>query len=88
MAADKLAKSCMEKTKVSSTDLIWMIHQRLLSFEDFPQQGQVSLAIVPARKNGWTVVIGRRVRSLWAPRWKSRIEAIERELQATFALKS
>ncbi len=87
MAADKLAKSCMEKTKVSSTDLIWMIHQRLLSFKDFPQQGQVSLAIVPARKNGWTVVVGRRTGLLRARHWQGKIEAIERELQATFALR-
>jgi hypothetical protein len=87
VAADKLAKS-MKKTKVSSTDLIWMIHQRLLSFVDFPQQNQVSLAIVPARKNGWTVVVGRRAGLLRARHWQGRIEAIERKLQATFALKS
>ena len=80
MAAEKLAKNSKEKTKVSSTDLIWMFHQRLLSFEDFPQQGQVSLAIVPARKKGWTNVVGRRARSLPAPHWQSRIGAIERGL--------
>jgi hypothetical protein len=87
VAADKLAKSCMKKTNVSSTDLIWMIHQRLLLFEDFPQQGRVSLAIVPARKNGWTVVVGRRTGLLRTRHWQGRIKAIERELQATFALK-
>ena len=88
MAAEKLAKSCMEKTKVSSTDLIWMIHQRLLSFEDFPQQSQVSLAIVPARKNGWTVVLVAASDRCAHLVGRARIEAIERELQATFALKS
>ena len=79
-------ESWMEKTKVSSTDLIWMFHQRLLSFGDFPQRRQISLAIVPTGKKGWTVVVSRG--SLWPPRWKRQIEAIERELQATFALKS
>ena len=88
MAAEKLAKSWMGKTKVSSTDLIWMFHQRLLSFEDFPQQGQISLAIVPTGKKGWTNVVGPRVRSSSATRWKTRIGTIERELQAAFALKS
>ena len=76
MAADKLAKNSKEKTKVSSTDLIWMTHQRLLSFKDFPQQNQVSLAIVPARKNGWTVVVGRRTGLLRARHWQGKIEAL------------
>ena len=88
VAAEKLAKRYVQKTRVSSTDLIWMFHQRLLSFADFPQQGQISLAIVPTGKRGWTIVVGPRVRSSWATRWKTRIGAIERDLQAAFALKS
>jgi len=74
----------MAKTKISSTDLIWMFHERLKAFDDCPAHG-LSIAIVPAPDVGWMAVTNRTVR-LRQPLWAKRIDAIQEQLRERYVL--
>jgi hypothetical protein len=75
----------MAKKKISSTDLIWIFHERLKAFDDHPLHG-IPIAIVPVPRAGWTALTPRNVR-LHRPLWENRIRAIEQELRNSYVLK-
>ena len=47
----------MAKKAISSTDLIWIFHEKLKEFDDCP--ASVSIAIVPMPDVGWTALISQ-----------------------------
>jgi hypothetical protein len=75
----------MAKKKISSTDLIWIFHERLKAFDDHPHHG-IPIAIVPVPSTGWTALTPRNVR-LHRPLWENRVRAIEQELRNNYVLK-
>ena len=74
----------MSKTKVSSTDLIWIFHEKLQTFDDHPQHG-LPIAVVPMPDGGWRALSTHHIRKRRRP-WAERIEAIEKQLQKTYVL--
>jgi hypothetical protein len=48
----KNPKKIMSRKAISSTDLVWLFHQRLRESDDFPGLG-ISLAVVPAPDVGY-----------------------------------
>lgn len=72
----------MAKTKVSSTDLIWMFHERLSSFDDCIPS--IAIAIVPSDA-GWTAVTAQRDR-VSRPQCVRRIEQIQKQLRDVYVL--
>jgi hypothetical protein len=75
----------MAKKAISSTDLIWLFHERLREFHDYPQSG-LSIAIVPAPDVGWTVLIDPRLQTKYSV-WARRIRAIQKQFREMYALK-
>jgi hypothetical protein len=75
----------MAKKKISSTDLIWIFHERLKAFDDHPLHG-IPIAIVPVPSAGWTALTPKNVR-LHRPLWENRVRAIEKELRNNYVLK-
>jgi hypothetical protein len=67
----------LAKTKISSTDLIWIFREKLLSFDDCPRS--ISIAIVPSDE-GWTAVTTQHVRK-GHPNCVKRIEQLQKQLQ-------
>jgi hypothetical protein len=43
----------MAKKAISSTELIWIFHEKIKEFDDCPGLG-LSIAIVPMPKVGWS----------------------------------
>jgi hypothetical protein len=76
----------MARTKISSTDLIWIFHERLQVFPDCPLHG-ISVAIVPMAGGTWKALTSRHVR-VHRPLWAKRVEAIERELRNAYVLRA
>ena len=76
----------MAKKKISSTDLVWIFHERLKAFDDHPLHG-IPIAIVPAPSTGWTAFIPKTY-DFHRPLWENRVTAIERELRNNYVLKS
>ncbi|MBR1257119.1 hypothetical protein JQ634_25930 [Bradyrhizobium sp. AUGA SZCCT0240] len=74
----------MAKTKISSTDLAWLFHEELQTFDDFPLHG-IAIAIVPTAKG--TLASTDASQRQGTPSG-SRVEAIEKRLQKTYALTS
>jgi hypothetical protein len=72
----------LAKTRVSSTDLIWIFRERLSSFDD--GSPSIPIAIVPSDV-GWTVVITPRHRAR-RPGWVRRIERIQTQLRDVYVL--
>jgi hypothetical protein len=72
----------MAKTKISSTDLIWVFTEKLRSFGDCAPT--VSIAIVPS-KDGWTAVTNAWARSRH-PLCAKRIEQIQKQLREIYVL--
>ena len=70
----------MTKTKISSTDLVWIFRERLSSFDD--RFKVAPIAIVPS-EDGWEVVTSRRYRN---PELDKRIAQIQAELRAVYTL--
>jgi hypothetical protein len=75
----------MAKKAISSTDLIWLFHERLREFHDCPQSG-LSIAIVPAPDVGWTVLINLRQQTKH-PVYARRVRAIQKQFRGMYALK-
>ena len=71
------------KTRISTTDLVWLFHEELKAFEDLPLHG-ISIAVVPTA-SGWEALTQHRVR-VQRPLWQSRVAAIQRRLQKTYRL--
>jgi hypothetical protein len=72
----------LAKTKVSSTDLIWMFRERLSSFDDCSPS--IAIAIVPTEA-GWTAVTTPRDRT-GRPQCVRRIEQIQKQLRDVYVL--
>ena len=72
----------MAKTKISSTDLVWVFTEKLRSFSEC--SAPISIAIVP-NKNGWTAIASRRDRQDH-PHCAKRIEQVQRELRDIYVL--
>ena len=74
----------MAKKKVSSTDLIWMIHERLSAFADYPLHG-IPVAIVPTKGGDWTAIttqLVRKQRKVWA----DRMQVVEKQLRQQYSM--
>jgi hypothetical protein len=54
-------KRSMAKIKISSTELVWIFHQRLEAFDDCPSE--VPIAIVPDPDEGWMAVMSAQSRT-------------------------
>jgi hypothetical protein len=74
----------MARKKVSSTDLIWIFHQKLETFDDHPLHG-LPIAIVPMSHGEWKALTTHYVQK-YQKSWRNRIEAIEKELQKIYVL--
>ena len=72
----------MAKTKISSTDLLWIFREKLTSFGD--RFKGAPIAIVPT-EDGWEVVTSHRYRSA-EPELAKRIAQIQTELRAVYRL--
>jgi len=74
----------MARKRVSSVDINWMIIEQMKDGDDCP--GGLSIAIVPDNKHGWRALVGARSQRHLSPRAMRRFAAIEKELQASYAL--
>ena len=74
----------MAKKAISSTDLIWIFHEKLKEFDDCP--ASVSIAIVPMPDVGWMVLMSPR-QGAKHPRCARRIEALQKQLREMYVLK-
>ncbi len=72
----------MAKTRLSSTDLLWILRERLSSFGD--RFKLAPIAIVPS-EDGWEVVTSQRYRTV-EPEFTKRIKQIHAELRGIYAL--
>ena len=72
----------MAKTKISSTDLIWIYREKLSSFDDCSPS--ISIAIVPSSE-GWTAVTTHRDRT-GQPNCVRRIQQLQKQLREIYAL--
>jgi hypothetical protein len=70
------------KTKISSTDLIWIFREKLSSFADCSPS--IAIAIVPSDA-GWRVVTTPRDRN-GRPHCVTRIEQIQKQLREVYVL--
>jgi hypothetical protein len=75
----------MAKKSISSTDLIWIIHEKIKEFGDCPDHG-LTIAIVPTPGAGWSAVVGARQRTSH-PLCARRVEQIEKQLRGIYVLK-
>jgi hypothetical protein len=72
----------LAKKRISSTDLIWIFREKLLTFADCPPS--IKIAIVPSDV-GWTVVMTARDRKS-LPDCAQRIEQIQKQLREVYVL--
>jgi hypothetical protein len=73
----------LAKTKISSTDLIWIFRQRLSSFDDCSPE--IPIAIVPIGGGGWKAVTAPRDR-VGRPHCVRCIEQIQKQLREVYIL--
>ena len=78
-------KRSMAKIKISSTELVWVFHQKLEAFDDCPSE--VPIAIVPDPDEGWMAVMNAKVRTQ-NPHWARRVEDIQKQLRKIYVLKN
>jgi hypothetical protein len=69
------------KTGITHTDLIWIFHQELKSFNN--DSSTIPIAIVPSDQ-GWTALTPARYRRY--PRVIKRIEQIQEQLRKSYVL--
>jgi hypothetical protein len=72
----------LAKTRISSTDLIWIFREKLSSFDDCPPE--IPIAIVPSG-GGWKAVTAPRDRT-GRPDCVRRIEQIQEQLREIYVL--
>jgi len=70
------------KTRISSTDLLWIFREKLSSFDE--RFKVAPIAIVPT-EDGWEVVMSHRYRNA-EPELAKRIAQIQTELRAVYRL--
>jgi hypothetical protein len=73
----------MARKPISSTDLIWIFHEKLEAFDDCPEGA--SIAVVPASYVGWMAVMDAKSRTQ-NPICARRVEAIQKELREIYVL--
>ena len=74
----------MARKRISNSDLIWMIHERLKEYDDNPLHG-ISLAIVRGDHGDWRVVTQRKMPKR-EPALATRISRIEKQLRQQYSL--
>jgi hypothetical protein len=74
----------MAKIGISSSELVWVFHQRLEAFDDCPPE--VPIAIVPAPDVGWMALMSAKSRTQ-NPHWARRVEAIQKQLREIYVLR-
>jgi hypothetical protein len=72
----------MAKTRISSSDLVWIFTEKLRSFDECSPG--TNIAIVPS-EDGWTAIMGARRRGQH-PRCDRRIEQIQKQLRQIYVL--
>jgi len=72
----------MAKTRISSSDLVWIFTEKLRSFDECSPG--TNIAIVPS-EDGWTAVTGGRRRGQHR-RCDRRIEQIQKQLREIYVL--
>ena len=72
----------LAKKRISSTDLIWIFREKLLTFADCPPS--IKIAIVPSDES-WTVVMTQYDRNR-RPQCVKRIEQIQKQLREVYVL--
>jgi hypothetical protein len=72
----------LAKTKISSTELIWIFQEELSLFDDCPQS--IPIAIVPS-DGSWTAVATQRFRK-GHPDCVKRIEQLQKQLREVYVL--
>jgi hypothetical protein len=75
----------MSKKAISSTDLIWLFHEKLKESDDCPGSG-FSIAIVPAPDVGWTVLMSPRQQNKH-PVCARRVREIQKQFREMYVLK-
>jgi hypothetical protein len=70
------------KTKISSTDLLWIFREKLSAFDD--RFKRAPIAIVPG-EDGWEVVTSQRYGKT-EPQLAKRIAQIQEDLRAVYRL--
>jgi len=75
----------MAKKAISSTELIWIFHEKIKEFDDCPGQG-LPIAIVPMPKVGWSALMNPKQRTAH-PVCAKRIETIQTQLRQLHVLK-
>jgi hypothetical protein len=75
----------MSKKAISSTDLIWLFHEKLKESDDCPGSG-LSIAIVPAPDVGWTVLMSPRQQNKH-PVCARRVREIQKQFREMYVLK-
>jgi hypothetical protein len=73
----------MARKTISSTDLIWIFHEKLEAFDDCPEGA--SIAVVPASDVGWMAVMNAKSRTQ-NPICARRVDAIQKELREIYVL--
>ena len=73
----------MARKTISSTDLIWIFHEKLEAFDDCPEGA--CIAIVPAFDVGWMAVMSAKSRTQ-SPICARRVETIQKELREIYVL--
>ena len=73
----------MARKTISSTELIWIFHQKLEAFDDCREGAPI--AIVPASDVGWMAVMSAKSRTQ-NPDCARRVEAIQKELREIYVL--
>ena len=72
----------MAKTRILSTDLLWIFREKLSSFDDCSPS--IPIAIVPSDES-WTAVTTQRVRK-GHPHCVKRIEQLQEQLREVYVL--
>jgi hypothetical protein len=72
----------MAKIGISSTDLVWVFHERLQAFDDASRG--MPIAIVPTSGVGWTALLGKTQN----PHWVTRVEGIQKQLREIYVLRN
>ena len=74
----------MARKKISSSDLIWMFHEKLQEYGDHPFHG-ISLAIIGSDNGDWEVRTQKKLPGR-KPDMAKRINAIEKQLRKQYTL--
>jgi len=75
----------MAKKAISSTELIWVFHEKIKELDDCPAQG-LMIAIVPTPDVGWSALMSARQRNTH-PLCARRVEQIEKQLREIYVLR-